>query len=393
MAEHEQGKVEESDRILRISGTVRLWLAIVGFIVGGIGTFYGLDSIEVLLGFSLILVQAAGAIAFGGLLGALLVALLAPFLLTCVIRLGIWMEGKLVSVPLSDILVGAVGLIFGLIIANLLGSAFSELPWLGGIVPTVGAIVLGYSGWVVAVNKKPDLIAWGRTAWQNTPLFSGSSDSGEEGGGHSDADVPKIVDSSAIIDGRIADVCRTGFLEGPLVIPSFVLQEVQHVADSSDEIRRNRGRRGLDILNTIRDELDIEVEVYQQDPEKDSGNGDVDTKLLQLARQLDGKVITNDYNLNKVAVLQGVEVLNINDLANALKPMVIPGERMEIQLIKEGKEPGQGVGYLDDGTMVVVDDGRSHIGDVISVVVTSVLQTSAGRMIFARPEDLANAAP
>ncbi len=390
-----------SEDIMPISGTVRFWLAVFGLVLGCLGMFYSLSSVEVMLGFSLSLVQAVGIIALGGFMGAVLVALLAPLLVLAVIKFGRWMEGKLINVPLSDIVVGAVGLIFGLIIANLLGSAFSQLPWLAGIVPTVGAVILGYLGWVIAVNKKPDLISWGQTVWSNTPVFGTSDVDPATASQHSDAagsteelsDNPKIVDSSAIIDGRIADVCRTGFLEGPLIIPSFVLQEVQHVADSSDEIRRNRGRRGLDILNTIQDELDIEVKIYQSEGELNGGDSDVDSRLLRLARHMNASVITNDYNLNKVAVLQGVEVLNINDLANALKPMVIPGENMEIQLIKEGKEAGQGVGYLEDGTMVVVDDGRAHIGDTISVVVTSVLQTSAGRMIFARPKDLANTAP
>jgi uncharacterized protein YacL len=188
-----------------------------------------------------------------------------------------------------------------------------------------------------------------------------------------------------IIDGRIADICRTQFVEGTLVIPEFVLEELQHIADSSDLLKRNRGRRGLDILNKIQKELDVKVLIYEGDFEEIA---EVDSKLVKLAKVLHGKVVTNDYNLNKVCELQGVSVLNINDLANAVKPIVLPGEEMVVQVIKDGKEYGQGVAYLDDGTMIVVEGGRSYLGATIAVIVTSVLQTSAGRMIFAKPEAL-----
>jgi uncharacterized protein YacL len=188
-----------------------------------------------------------------------------------------------------------------------------------------------------------------------------------------------------IIDGRIFDICQTGFIEGTLIIPNFVLEELRHIADSSDNLKRNRGRRGLDILNKIQKELSIEVQIYEKDfPDI----AEVDSKLLKLAQILNGKVITNDYNLNKVAEFQGVSVLNINELANAVKPVVLPGEEMHIQVVKDGKEAGQGVAYLDDGTMIVVEGGRKHIGEFMDVVVTSVLQTAAGRMIFAKQKDI-----
>jgi uncharacterized protein YacL len=195
--------------------------------------------------------------------------------------------------------------------------------------------------------------------------------------------VPKIVDTSVIIDGRIADIVQTGFLEGPLVVPRFVLTELQHIADSSDVLKRNRGRRGLDILNRIQKESRVQVQVIERDFEELS---DVDSKLVRLAKLLEGNVVTNDFNLNKVAELQGVRVLNINELVNAVKPLVLPGEEMVVHLIKDGKEQGQGVGYLDDGTMIVVDGGRRYIGESIGVLVTNVLQTNAGRMIFAKPK-------
>lgn len=191
----------------------------------------------------------------------------------------------------------------------------------------------------------------------------------------------KILDTSAIIDGRIADIAKIKFLEGEILIPKFVLNELQQIADSSETLKRNRGRRGLDILNRVQKEIDIPVRIVDTDfPEL----VDVDSKLIKLAQHLGGKVVTNDFNLNKIAQLQNVPVLNINDLANALKPVVLPGEGLNITIIKEGKEPSQGVGYLDDGTMVVVDNGRRYIGSNVNVVITSTLQTSAGRMIFGK---------
>ena len=196
--------------------------------------------------------------------------------------------------------------------------------------------------------------------------------------------IPKILDTSVIIDGRIFDICETGFVEGPLVIPNFVLDELRHISDSSDSLKRNRGRRGLDILNKIQKELSIETQIVEDDFPKIA---EVDAKLLKLAQKIDGKVITNDYNLNKVAEFQGVPVLNINELSNAIKPVVLPGEEMTIDIVKDGKESSQGVAYLDDGTMIVVEGGRKYIGQTTDVIVTSVLQTAAGRMIFAKPKD------
>jgi uncharacterized protein YacL len=193
-----------------------------------------------------------------------------------------------------------------------------------------------------------------------------------------------ILDTSVIIDGRIADIFQTHFLEGRLVIPRFVLRELQQIADSQDSLKRNRGRRGLDILNKIQKNSELDVRIHEEDfPDIK----DVDAKLVKLAKVLGGKIFTNDFNLNKIADLQGITVLNINELATALRPVVLPGEVMEVRLSKEGKEYNQGIAYLDDGTMVVVDNSRNLIGQAAKVVVTSVLQTSAGRMIFARLED------
>ncbi len=194
----------------------------------------------------------------------------------------------------------------------------------------------------------------------------------------------KILDTNVIIDGRIADVCRTGFIEGPLYVPGFVLEELQHIADSGDNLKRARGRRGLDILNNMQKELPLVVRSWDKALEKSALEDEVDTRLVKLAKALKGVIVTNDFNLNKVAALQGVQVLNVNELANALKPVVLPGEVMTVGIVKEGKEANQGVAYLDDGTMIVVEDGRRYIGETLDVVVTSVLQTVAGKMIFAR---------
>ncbi len=192
----------------------------------------------------------------------------------------------------------------------------------------------------------------------------------------------KLLDTSVIIDGRIADICDTGFIEGTIIIPVFVLEELQHIADSADSLKRVRGRRGLDILQRIRTAANINVQIDNRDFDDIT---EVDSKLVRLGKQIGAKIITNDYNLNKVSELQGVPVLNINELSNAVKPVVIPGETMRVKVVKEGKEQGQGVAYLDDGTMIVIENGRYHMNETIDVEVTSALQTAAGRMIFAKP--------
>jgi uncharacterized protein YacL len=194
---------------------------------------------------------------------------------------------------------------------------------------------------------------------------------------------PCILDTSVVIDGRIADVVETQILDSPLIMPKFVISELQGIADSSDRLRRSRGRRGLDILNRLRSDPKIELQIFDRDLPEFAGQP-VDLRLVALAKHLKGRLLTNDYNLNKVARIQGVEVINLNDLANALKPIFLPGEQIEVRVVKAGEEAGQGVGYLEDGTMVVIEGGREHIGKQVSIAVTSVLQTSAGRMVFGR---------
>ncbi|EOD00066.1 PIN/TRAM domain-containing protein [Caldisalinibacter kiritimatiensis] len=286
-------------------------------------------------------------------------------------------EGELQNVPTGDMILGSIGLIFGLIIAFLASQPFYnfEIPYLGTAISIVLYLLFGYLGVKIPTRKKEDFSNLTSIFKRNTLKDKGNKSKTKVR--------PKVLDTSVIIDGRIADICQTGFIEGPLIIPEFVLEELRHIADSSDGLKRNRGRRGLDILNKIQKEIDIEVII---DPRDFDDINEVDSKLLKLAEKLEGKVVTNDFNLNKVAEFHGVEVLNINELANAVKPIVIPGEEMVVQVIKDGKESGQGIAYLDDGTMIVVDGGKKHIGETIGVMVTSVLQTAAGRMIFAKPK-------
>lgn len=289
------------------------------------------------------------------------------------------LESDLQKMSANDIVMGTVGLIAGLIIAFLISQIYVgiKVPYLDVILNVITYIILGYLGIVIATKKGKDI----RGSLLNWRL-SGSG-TGKGGKTKSDA-TPKILDTSVIIDGRIADIMKTGFIEGQIVIPEFVLVELRHIADSSDALKRNRGRRGLDILNKIQNEYGVEI--YNSTGEKSLDEiPEVDVKLLKLAQIMNGKVVTNDFNLNKVAGIKGVDVLNINELANTLKPVVLPGEEMILSLVKEGKENNQAVAYLDDGTMIVVEDGKRFIGQTIKVVVTSVLQTSAGRMIFAKP--------
>jgi uncharacterized protein YacL len=309
---------------------------------------------------------------FPGVILGLIGYSIAPRLIRWVLQMTGWIEGYLQKMPIQDLLGGAIGLIIALIIASFIGNSFSRIPFIGSYIPIFASLLLGYIGMSVGTKKKEDLLS----------IFSifkfGSKEKSVK---NESKPKHKILDTSVIIDGRIADICKTGFVEGPLVIPNFVLEELRHIADSSDILKRNRGRRGLDILNKIRKELEITVQISDTDFEDIA---EVDSKLVKLAQLLDGFVVTNDYNLNKVAELQGVKVLNINELANAIKPVVLPGEEMTVQIIKDGKESGQGVAYLDDGTMIVVENGRRVIGDTVTVLVTSVLQTAAGRMIFAK---------
>ncbi|MDQ0255979.1 uncharacterized protein YacL [Evansella vedderi] len=323
----------------------------------------------------------------GAFIGALILFLSTFWLVDDIVGLIRLVEETLVKAPVADLLFGTMGLGVGLLLAYLIGLPLEAvaIPVLSTILPLFLTLLLGYLGFQVGFKKRDELI-------NLTPLGTkGNLKDKKRDGFSSNKQMSgslKILDTSVIIDGRIADICQTGFLEGTLMIPEFVLEELQHIADSSDVLKRNRGRRGLDILNKIQKELPVNVEIYEGDFEDIQ---EVDSKLVKLAKLLDGYVVTNDFNLNKVCDLQGVSVLNINDLANAVKPVVLPGEEMVVQVIKDGKEQNQGIAYLDDGTMIVVEEGRNYIGKNIEVIVTSVLQTSAGRMIFAKPKLLEKA--
>lgn len=315
------------------------------------------------------------------ILGAIIFYLLTFWAVDHVVNFVKWVEESLVKAPITDIIFGSVGLFFGLVVAFLVGYALNliEVPILNTVAPILLTLLFGYLGFQVGSKKRDEILSI---------LRRGKKKPEEELESVENTETLKILDTSVIIDGRIADICQTGFLEGTIVIPQFVLEELQHIADSSDALKRNRGRRGLDILNRIQNELSINVEIYEGDFEEIQ---EVDSKLVKLAKITNGIVVTNDFNLNKVCEFQKVAVLNINDLANAVKPVVLPGEEMNVQVIKDGKEQSQGIAYLDDGTMIVVEGGREYIGRHIDVLVTSVLQTSAGRMIFAKPKLLEKA--
>ncbi len=304
------------------------------------------------------------------LAGAALGLLVTPWI---TIRPYKWARRTLRQIPAQQLLAATVGLIIGLIIAALSAFPLSLLPepW-RSIFPFASLILFGYLGAWVMVMRERDFYA----------ILGGRF--GREGMGRASTEKIVLLDTSVIIDGRIADISRTGFIEGTMTIPRFVLAELQHIADSPDPLRRNRGRRGLDMLNKLQKESIVPIRITDLDAEEVH---EVDDKLVRLAKNLRCPILTNDYNLNRVAELQGVRVLNINELTNAVRAVVLPGEGMKVRVVQEGKELGQGVAYLDDGTMVVVENGKKFIGNTIDVIVTRMLQTNQGRMIFATPTD------
>jgi uncharacterized protein YacL len=299
-------------------------------------------------------------------LGALLGIAVSPFAARGFERLVSGIEDAIARRAPAEALSGAIGLIVGLVVAFLVRDIFTPF----ALVPRFGPIIsffiyavitlfFGYFG--VRLGLRQRLTWWSRGAAYHSEV------------------APKLLDTSVIVDGRILEIVQAGFLDGRLMVPKFVLRELQLIADSADPVKRSRGRRGLEVLNKLR-EISPGLEVSEHDaPERD-----VDGKLTSLGRTLGAQILTNDYNLNRVAKVQGVAVLNINELANALKPVVMPGEEMVVKVVKDGKEPNQGVAYLDDGTMIVVENGKRVMGEEVEVLVTSVLQTAAGRMIFAK---------
>ncbi|WLV24789.1 PIN/TRAM domain-containing protein [Aciduricibacillus chroicocephali] len=324
---------------------------------------------------------------FGCIVGAIILFLLSYFVADYLVDFFKWVEDGLIRIPAADLFFGTIGLILGLVVAFLITIPLQEIKFriFSQVLPIFITILAGYMGFQVGFRRRDEFTNLLNRKERRRTKEEHQEEQREMAGAQPK---PKILDTSVIIDGRIADICQTSFLEGTIVIPQFVLGELQHIADSSDALKRNRGRRGLDILNRIQKELPIHVEIYEGDFEEIA---EVDSKLIKLAKVMDGIVVTNDFNLNKVCDFQGVPVLNINDLANAVKPVVLPGEQLEVQVIKDGKEHNQGVAYLDDGTMIVVEEGKEYIGKTIKVLITSVLQTSAGRMIFAKPKLLEKA--
>jgi uncharacterized protein YacL len=310
-----------------------------------------------------------------GLVGALTGLVLTPYVTTRPAR---WIRNSLARLSAETLFAGLVGLIVGLLTAALLSFPFSQLPPpFGQILPFLGVLAFSYFGVSLFVMRQGDLMGLVST-------LSGRNEGSGSSSSWTNLNRTILLDTSVIIDGRVADIAKTGFLPGTLLIPRFVLNELQYIADSPDGLRRQRGRRGMEVLSELQKLPNILVRISDINAE---GVREVDDKLVVLARQLKCPILTNDYNLNRVAELQGVTILNINELANAVKSVVLPSEHMTLNIFQEGKEFGQGVGYMDDGTMVVVENGHDYIGEYKDVVVTKVLQTAAGRMIFARVED------
>ena len=381
-AERETGKARRV-KVHKMADTLMRWLivlvvAIIFVVLADelITTpFFSAELEGEATGFFSLTVLTVIAYVVGALVGAVVGYILSHFFLRLIWAAIHRIEFSLGSLSGQDLLAGTVGLLIGLIIANLIGFAFARLPIIGAYGPIVFNLVFGYAGMSIAVHKKaevPGLLANFRLGRQSKERSVKKTES------------TKLLDTSSIIDGRIAELCATGFLEGPLLVPVFVLEELQLIADSADLLKRTKGRRGLDILKQMQEDGHVDVHIINDDFDDIQG---VDSKLVRLGRDLKAKVITNDYNLNKVAELQGVVVLNINDLANAMKPARVPGEEMTVLIVKAGKEENQGIAYLEDGTMIVVENGQKYIGMSVPVTVTSVLQTSAGRMIFVKVSD------
>ncbi|MGX6995856.1 PIN/TRAM domain-containing protein [Pediococcus acidilactici] len=312
------------------------------------------------------------------LIGAVIFWILSIFLTSYVLKMMKRIEKALIDTSPLYLITGSIGTVLGLVIAILISTLFyrSHVFFVNTVIPLILMLMLGYLGYRLGTtrfNEWKKLFQTRKRDGNNQVLDRRAGENYHH---------YKILDTNILIDGRIYDLVKTGLLEGTLLVPNFVLYELQYIADSADSIKRVRGRRGLDFLNKLQSEKIMPIEMYEGDYEEIE---EVDSKLIQLAKDKDAVIVTNDYNLNKVSQFQNVQVLNINELANALKPRVIPGESMSVHVVKNGTERQQGVAYLDDGTMVVVEDGKFYIGKTIEVIVTSAIQTDAGRMIFAKP--------
>lgn len=368
----------------------RLVTAVMVFICGAAGYQFSLLILKENWWPSMSLIHPIGTSVFIVLLSAACGFILAPLFWWALIKFGQFFESKIQNVSVPDLIVSMVGLILGLLLANLIAIPLAKIP--GGVgvyIAVLLNVALGY-WWLRFFAKRGDDFWNMLTNIDLKSKLTRSKKKGADGAVIEDivgtqvvVSYPKVLDTSAIIDGRILDVAQTGFLEGTIVLPRFILAELQGVADSTDSLRRTRGRRGLSVVTELQKIKGLTIEIPEMSL-RELGRDKVDEALVVLARQLSGKVITTDYNLNQVAQIEGVDVLNVNDLANSLKPMLLPGEKVEIDIIRLGKENHQGIGYLDDGTMLVVEDGYRHVGERVKVTVTSMLQTSAGRMVFGR---------
>ncbi len=311
-----------------------------------------------------------------GAFGAIMGFTLASFIYRQAVDLWNHLLSDISAIPARDKMAVVFGILLGLGMTALIGSLLIRIPDFGWQLVVITGLLCIYLAVLIMLSMKEELYFFFPGAAMSASVASGASKL-----------QPKLLDTNVIIDGRIADISRAGFIEGAIYVPGFVLDELHLIADSSDTLKRNRGRRGLDILNEMQEEPDLQVSIYTDYHNAIRGDEPVDAKLVQLAQELEASIITNDFNLNKVAQLQGVRVLNINELANAVKPVVLPGEELLVTVVREGKEPEQGVAYLDDGTMVVIEHGKEHIGETLHIVVTSVLQTVAGKMIFGNPQN------
>jgi uncharacterized protein YacL len=378
-----------------IKNLIRSGITILGFLLG-VGVFSlmkyisGTSGDGFLSGFTGTMLNVFTIVS--GVIFAILLFLLFPALAKLSSRVAGGIEQEIRSLSAHELAAGVSGLVVGLVIAFLISSPIVSLipntnTYVGVAATIIIYIVFIWLGVVIGMRKGKDVIVTLARIREDYESGRSGQDRAERvsktPSRASNNATPKILDTSVIIDGRVADIMKAGFLEGRIIIPDFVLVELRHIADSSDNLRRVRGRRGLDVLNRIQQDFGIEIYATSGDKALDE-IPEVDVKLLKLGKTLKAKVVTNDFNLNKVAAIQGVGVLNINELAGHLKPVVLPGEELQLFLVKEGKEHGQAVGYFDDGTMIVVEDGKPMIGQTVAVNVTSVLQTAAGRMIFAR---------
>ncbi len=369
-------------------------------LLAGVASYMGIDGAMPLLdpyidakflnssGLTLTAIKIAVLVA-GSLVGAAIGYFISSFILNQGLIISRQLERLLTRVPNQELVAGTIGLLFGLIIANLIGVAFHQIPIVGPYIPIILSAIFGYIGLRLMARKGPEM--YGNYMKQRDgddtkktgrfKMFGSGESKQKQDNQQINDETAKLLDTSVIIDGRIKELASTGFIDGPLIVPVFVLEELQLISDSADSMKRNRGRRGLDILHEMQEDKNVPIIVVDNDYDDIH---EVDSKLMRLALEKNWKLMTNDFNLNKVGKVQGLTILNLNELTNALKPALIAGEWITVQIMKEGKEIHQGVAYLDDGTMIVVEDGKPYVGQEVAVMVTSILQTSAGRMIFAR---------